>query len=140
VGEPTEGAGGSQQEVPGAIGTRWQDGAGLVSLAIPNAAMGVPRAVAEAGATADADAFFAALALENRPVEPDVAYAPRLEDLTEHGRGWLAAVETALLPAQAASVAAAAPSAPPAATPAKGPAAVEAPAAPAPAVTSPRRP
>jgi C-terminal processing protease CtpA/Prc len=123
IGEPTEGAGGSQQEIPGEIGTRWQDPAGLVSLAIPNAAMGVPRAPADPASSVDADAFFRGLALENRPVEPDVAYAPCLEDVTEHGRGWLAAVDAALFPAQAA--------APVAATP---------PAVPSPAVTSPPRP
>jgi hypothetical protein len=146
LGEPTEGAGGSQQEIPGAIGTRWQDPAGLVSLAIPNAAMGVPRA-APGAAAVDADAFFRALALENRPVEPDVRYAPRLEDVTDHGRGWLAAAEAALFPPQAAPVASApaAPAPAAAAQPAKVPAAVEASAAPgsaaaAPAVTSPRPP
>lgn len=139
VGEPTEGAGGSQQEVPGAIGTRWQDSAGLVSLAIPNAAMGVARAAADVEVPADAAAFFRALALENRPVEPDVAYAERLEDVTDHGRGWLAAVDAALFPAQAAPVASAPAVAAPAAEPAEAPAAVEE-GSPAPAAASLARP
>ncbi len=143
VGEPTEGAGGSQQEIPGAIGTRWQDAQGRVSLAIPNAAMGVPREAPGPGApVADAEAFFRALALENRPVQPNVLYAPRAEDVIEHGRGWLAAVEDALFPAQAAPVASA-PAAASLRAPAKVPAAVESVATPAarePAVTSPPRP
>ncbi len=143
VGEPTEGAGGSQQEIPGEIASRWQDADGLVSLAIPNAAMGVPREAPAPGATtADAGAFFRGLALENRPVQPDVLYAPRAEDVTEHGRGWLAAVDDALFPVQVAPVASA-PAAAPAAAPSRVPAALEAgTAAPArqPAVTSPPRP
>lgn len=118
VGEPTEGAGGSQQEVPGAIGTRWRDEAGLVSLAIPNAAMGVPRSAPGAAPEVDAEAFFRGLALENHPVEPDVPYAPGLEDVTEHGRGWLAAVESALFPPEAAPVAAGPAAVPPASRPA----------------------
>jgi hypothetical protein len=111
--------------------------------------MGVPRAPRD-GATADAEAFFQALALENRPVEPDVVYAPGIEDVTDHGRGWLAAVDAALFPAQAAAPVASAPapagppeSAPATAQPAKVPAAVETgtPAEPPPpTVTSPPRP
>ncbi|HEX9052447.1 MAG TPA: S41 family peptidase [Anaeromyxobacter sp.] len=139
VGEPTEGAGGSQQEIPGEIGTRWQDPAGLVSLAIPNAAMGVPPDASARAAAADAGAFFRGLALENRPVQPDVPYAPRAEDVTEHGRGWLAVVDGALFPPQAAPVAAAPAAAP---APARIPAAVDTGVAPARAspVTSPPRP
>jgi hypothetical protein len=106
LGEPTEGAGASQQEVPGSIGTRWSDRSGLVTLAIPNAAMGVPRSAPAAAEERDADEFFAALALENRPVEPDLPYAPRLEDVTEHNRGWLARVEALLFPPEGDSVAA----------------------------------
>jgi hypothetical protein len=106
LGEPTEGAGASQQEVPGSIGTRWTDPSGLVSLAIPNAAMGVPRSAPAAREERDADEFFAALALENRPVEPDVPYAPRLEDVTEHNRGWLARVEALLFAPEGDPVAA----------------------------------
>lgn len=105
LGEPTEGAGASQQEVPGSIGTRWKDPSGLVSLAIPNAAMGVPRSAPAAAEEREPDEFFAALALENRPVEPDVPYAPRLEDVTQHNRGWLARVEALLFPPEGDPVA-----------------------------------
>jgi hypothetical protein len=107
LGEPTEGAGASQQEVPGRISTRWADAGGHVSLAIPNAAMGVPRS-ADA-APPGADEFFASLALENRPVEPDLGYAPTLEDLTGHNRGWLARVEAVLFPPEGDAVASAPP-------------------------------
>lgn len=105
VGEPTEGAGASQQEVPGAIATRFTDSGGHVTLAIPNAAMGVP-----ASATAPApgpDEFFSTAALEGRPVRPDVAYAPTLEDVTDHGRGWLARVVALLFPPEGEVVASA---------------------------------
>ncbi len=112
LGEPTEGAGASQQEVPGAIGTRFTDAAGRVTLAIPNAAMGVPAA-AGAGAPGPEE-FFATAALEHRPVRPDVPYAPRLEDVTGHGRGWLARVVALLFPPETDAVASAASPAAPA--------------------------
>jgi hypothetical protein len=60
--------------------------------------MGVPRSAPAAAEERDADEFFAALALENHPIEPDVPYAPRLEDVTQHNRGWLARVEALLFP------------------------------------------
>jgi hypothetical protein len=101
VGGPTEGAGGSQQEARN-LGARWTDSQGLLTLSIPNAAMGVlPRG----GARVDAapDAFFTKLALENRPVVPDVAYATTVKDLTGANAGWLARAEEALFgPAVAA--------------------------------------
>jgi hypothetical protein len=96
VGSPTEGAGGSQQEARN-LAARWTDPEGLLSLSIPNAAMGVQRAGRPARrGERTADEFFESLALENRPVVPDVAYATRLEDLTAHNRGWLAQVEAVL--------------------------------------------
>ena len=96
VGGPTEGAGGSQQEAKN-LGARWFDPDGLLSLSIPNAAMGVQRALPEPCARKDSsDAFFARLAFENRPVQPDVPYATRLSDLAGQNRGWLARVDEVL--------------------------------------------
>lgn len=98
VGGPTEGAGGSQQEAKD-LGARWSDPEGLLSVFIPNAAMGVQRALPSRGAwlgESPPDEFFRALALENRPVQPDVPYATRLEDLTGSNRGWLAQVDAVL--------------------------------------------
>lgn len=94
VGGPTEGAGGSQQEAKN-LGARWTDSQGLLSLSIPNAAMGV---LPGAGAPVDSapETFFARLALENRPVLPDVAYGGTLRDLTGHNAGWLERAEDAL--------------------------------------------
>jgi hypothetical protein len=103
VGEPTEGAGASQQEVPGAIATRFTDSGGHVTLAIPNAAMGVPASAM--AAAPGAEEFFSTAALEGRPVRPDVAYAPTLEDVTHHGRGWLARVAALLFPPEGDAVA-----------------------------------
>ena len=98
VGEPTEGAGGSQQEAQN-LGARWTDPEGLLSLSIPNAAMGVQRAIPADGARRTgvaAPEFFARLSLENRPVAPDVRYQPTLEDLGQHNRGWLREVDEIL--------------------------------------------
>lgn len=98
LGEPTEGAGGSQQEAQN-LGARWTDPEGLLSLSIPNAAMGVQPALPAEGARragVAAPEFFARLSLENRPVPPDVRYAPTLEDLGQHNRGWLDAVDEVL--------------------------------------------
>jgi hypothetical protein len=117
VGGPTEGAGGSQQETPG-VPARWTDGARQLTVSIPNAAFGVPRAVgaavmpavaAPAGAPLprgrDADMragelpfeiFFDLFLIENRPVEPDVPYETRVEDVTSAGRGWLEQVDAIL--------------------------------------------
>lgn len=86
VGGPTEGAGGSQQEAKG-LAARWTDSRGRLSVSIPNAAMGVQPS-GGAGEEASADEFFAALALENRPVEPHRRYATTRADLVDHGRGW----------------------------------------------------
>ncbi|HZZ83992.1 MAG TPA: S41 family peptidase [Anaeromyxobacteraceae bacterium] len=98
VGEPTEGAGGSQQEAQN-LAARWTDPEGLLSLSIPNAAMGVQPSVPVNGVRRTdlaAPEFFSGLSLENRPVAPDVAYAPSLEDLTGHNRGWLRKVDEVL--------------------------------------------
>jgi hypothetical protein len=116
VGGPTEGAGGSQQETS-SVAARWTDTGRLVSVSIPNAAFGVPRSPAAAvvpvgsgaapappsaadarrrGAEVPSEAFFEGFAIENRPVEPDVRYEPRLEDLTRSGRGWLEQVDAVL--------------------------------------------
>jgi hypothetical protein len=95
VGGPTEGAGGSQQETKGQS-ARWTDPAGLLAVSIPNAAMGIQPSGFPPGADADADAFFAALAFENHPVVPHVAYATSLEDVVHANAGWRAAAEQAL--------------------------------------------
>ncbi len=98
VGGPTEGAGGSQQEARN-LGARWVDPEGLLSVSIPNAAMGVQRRVPAADERRRGDSpeeFFRTLALENHPVPPDVPYATRLEDLTGHNRGWLEQADAAL--------------------------------------------
>jgi hypothetical protein len=98
VGGPTEGAGGSQQEARN-LSARWSDPDGLLSLSIPNAAMGVQRALPrpeERRGPAQTEEFFRTLALENRPVTPDVPYATRLEDVTGQNRGWLEQVDEVL--------------------------------------------
>jgi hypothetical protein len=99
LGGPTEGAGGSQQEAPN-LGARWSDPDGVLSLSIPNAAMGVQPldagAPLAARAERTAEEFFAALAFENRPVPPDVPYSTSLADITGHNRGWLEQVEAVL--------------------------------------------
>jgi hypothetical protein len=104
VGGPTEGAGGSQQEARN-LGARWSDPDGLLSLSIPNAAMGVqplePGAPLAARAERTAEEFFAALAFENRPVQPDVPYATTVADITGHNRGWLEQVEAVLFEGRA---------------------------------------
>lgn len=103
VGGPTEGAGGSQQEARN-LSARWTDPAGLLSLSIPNAAMGIQRASTDAPRDVDAARFFETLAFENRPVLPDRAYAPTLEDLTHENRGWLREVEAVLFVAEGEAV------------------------------------
>lgn len=98
VGGPTEGAGGSQQEARN-LAARWADPEGLLSLSIPNAAMGVQRRLPAAGErrkSEPAEEFFQGLTFENRPVPPDVAYSTRLEDITGQNRGWLEQVDAAL--------------------------------------------
>ncbi len=98
VGAPTEGAGGSQQEARN-LAVRWTDPEGLLSISIPNAAMGVQGALPAAGrrpGDVSAEEFFSRLAFENRPVGPDVRYDMRLEDLTDHNRGWLREVDAVL--------------------------------------------
>jgi hypothetical protein len=96
VGEPTEGAGGSQQETRD-LPARWTDGEGRFALAIPNAAMGVqPARTGGEGGTASPEAFFREQAFENRPVAPQVPYAPTRRDLVEHNRGWRETVEAVL--------------------------------------------
>lgn len=92
VGGPTEGAGASQQETRD-LSARWTDGDRLLSVSIPNAAMGVQP---EALDGASADDFFSALAIENRPVEPHVPYETTVEDLTGANRGWRELVDAAL--------------------------------------------
>jgi hypothetical protein len=107
VGSPTEGAGGSQQETDG-LPARWTDGSRVLSVAIPNAAFGVPRAAAgpvvKAGdgatrAAADqvpTEDFFRSYGIENHPVEPSVRFEPRAEDVSGSGRGWIEQVEAIL--------------------------------------------
>jgi Peptidase family S41 len=98
VGGPTEGAGGSQQEARNLV-VRWSDPEGLLTLSIPNAAMGVQRrlpAAAERRAGDPAEAFFRELTFENRPVPPDMPYTTRLDDVTGQNRGWLEQVDAAL--------------------------------------------
>jgi hypothetical protein len=95
VGGPTEGAGGSQQETKGQS-ARWSDPAGVVTVSIPNAAMGVQPAGFAHAATPDASTFFSSLAFENRPVVPHVAYETSVEDLLSSNAGWRAAAERAL--------------------------------------------
>ncbi|HEX9401493.1 MAG TPA: S41 family peptidase [Anaeromyxobacter sp.] len=113
VGGPTEGAGGSQQETP-ALPARFTDSAKLLTVAIPNATFGVPRApagpVVPASGLAATPArasgpggseipdrlFFEMYGIENRPVEPDIRYEPSLDDVIGNGRGWLEQVERAL--------------------------------------------
>jgi hypothetical protein len=108
VGTPTEGAGGSQQEARN-LAVRWSDPEGVLSLAIPNAAMGVQRALPRPGETSsgvDAHDFFETLALENRPIVPDVPYATGLSDITGHNRGWLEKVEAVMFPHEAGTASA----------------------------------
>ena len=103
LGGPTEGAGGSQQEARN-LTARWADAEGLLSLSIPNAAMGVQRqlpAPGERRKAESAEEFFQGLTFENRPVPPDVAYSTRLEDITGQNRGWLEQVEKTLFGAAA---------------------------------------
>jgi hypothetical protein len=95
VGGPTEGAGGSQQEAKG-LPARWVDSSGRFALSIPTAAMGVLRGGAAADRTTSAARFFSDLALENRPVRPDVPYETTVEDLVGANEGWRAAAEAAL--------------------------------------------
>jgi hypothetical protein len=100
VGGPTEGAGGSQQETKNLV-VRWSDPEGLVSVSIPNAAMGVQRTLpVVAGAGFGAEDFFTGLAFENRPVKPDVSYATRVEDVVSGNRGWRAVVDEVLFGAR----------------------------------------
>jgi hypothetical protein len=71
----------------------------VLSISIPNAAMGVQRALpgdGEKRTAVPAAEFFETLAFENRPIAADVPYATRLEDLTDHNRGWLEKAEAAL--------------------------------------------
>jgi hypothetical protein len=108
VGAPTEGAGGSQQEAPG-VPARWTDPSRRLSVAIPNASFGVPRRatgpvvnVAEGAGAPDASGevsaedFFRSFGIENRPIEPDVRFEPRPEDVSGTGRGWIEQVEAIL--------------------------------------------
>jgi hypothetical protein len=110
VGAPTEGAGGSQQEAKN-LPVRWADPDGLLWVSIPNAAMGVQAPAALPGESrrgVGADEFFGTMALENRPVAPDVPYETTLADVTGQNRGWLERAESVLFP-PADPVAAAAP-------------------------------
>jgi hypothetical protein len=101
VGGPTEGAGASQQESKDQS-ARWVDTGGFVGVSIPNAAMGVQLAAAAGVTTAPAEQFFARLAFENRPVQPDVAYGTERRDVLEHNAGWLAAAVSAVARARPA--------------------------------------
>jgi hypothetical protein len=102
IGGPTEGAGGSQQEARN-LAVRWSDPEGLLTLSIPNAAMGVQRANAVgdgARGQRTSEEFFQGLAFENRPIQPDIPYATRLEDITGHNRGWARMVDETLFGAR----------------------------------------
>jgi hypothetical protein len=95
VGAPTEGAGGSQQETR-ELPVRWTDPNGVLSVSIPNAAMGVQAARPAPGerhGDLPFGRFFSELAFENRPVPPDVSYATTVDDLTHSNRGWLEKVD-----------------------------------------------
>ncbi len=98
VGMPTEGAGGSQQETRD-LSARWTDSEALISLSIPNAAMGVQHVLPanrDQGASISPADFFASMAFENRPVMPDVPYRTKREDITGHNQGWRAEAEDQL--------------------------------------------
>lgn len=98
VGAPTEGAGGSQQETR-SLSARWTDPEGVLSLSMPNAAMGVQAALPGDGGFAGerpAADFFQALTFENKPIVPDVSYATTVDDLLHANRGWLRVAEEAL--------------------------------------------
>ena len=95
VGAPTEGAGGSQQETR-ELPVRWTDPDGVLSVSIPNAAMGVQAALPAPGerqTDLSSSQFFADLTFENRPVSPDVSYATTADDLIHSNRGWLEKVD-----------------------------------------------
>ncbi len=112
VGGPTEGASGSQQEARN-LSAHWSDPEGLLTVSIPNAAMGVQHALPAARRDGDlpADEFFQALTFENRPVLPDVPYSTRLEDVTDHNRGWMRQVDAAVFGAPGVAVVARSPAA-----------------------------
>lgn len=99
LGGATEGAGGSQQEAQ-SLPARWTDAEQLITLHVPNAAMGVQRPRPGTGAHRETEAtteeFFEALSLENRPVTPTVQYSTQVEDLVGHNRGWLRKVDETL--------------------------------------------
>jgi hypothetical protein len=95
VGGATEGAGASQQESKDQS-ARWVDAGNLVGVSIPNAAMGVQTAAAKGVTQATAEQFFEQLAFENRPIQPDQAYATTREDLLSRNRGWLQAARAGL--------------------------------------------
>lgn len=95
VGGPTEGAGASQQETK-EQSARWVDKDGWLGVSIPNAAMGVQVNAISSARQASAQTFFEQFAFENRPVEPDVAYATTLDDLLHGNRGWWQAARAAL--------------------------------------------
>jgi hypothetical protein len=106
IGSPTEGAGGSQQEARN-LAARWSDADGLLSLSIPNAAMGVQRALPAPGqkrSAMPAAEFFDTLAFENHPISADVPYATRVEDITGRNRGWLEKVESVVFARSAPAV------------------------------------
>ncbi len=79
------------------MSARWTDSTQLLSVSIPNAAFGVPRIAAAATGEVPFETFFEAYGIENRPVQPGVRYEPRLEDVTEGGRGWREQVDAILL-------------------------------------------
>jgi hypothetical protein len=107
VGGPTEGAGGSQQEAPG-LPARWTDPTRRLAVAIPNATFGVPRRASGPVVNAADGAhlptageltpeeFFRSFRIENRPIEPDVRFEPKAEDVSGSGRGWIEQVEAIL--------------------------------------------
>ena len=53
-------------------------------------------APARGGAEVPAPVFFESFGIENHPVEPDVRYETRVEDVTGGGKGWLEQVDAIL--------------------------------------------
>jgi len=51
---------------------------------------------APASGQVPAEDFFRSFGIENRPIEPDVRFEPRPEDVSGSGRGWLEQVEAIL--------------------------------------------
>jgi hypothetical protein len=103
VGGPTEGAGGSQQEARN-LGARWSDPDGLLSLSIPNAAMGV-QPLEKGAARRACRADRRGVLRRARVREPSRPAGRALRDLRgghhRHNRGWLEQVDAVLFEGRA---------------------------------------